>query len=127
MGYPVSPQAAQPGRGWWQREETSETPWTILDLQPQFCKGIYFENSGFHSNVVLLSLVSLLLAQSSQPLDKLSVKPSLAFFIWSDFWSGCSSVNQRQAGIAHILSRGRQELRCSLSRATQSAADCTYL
>lgn len=89
-------EAAQPGRVSWQREETSETPWIILDLQPQFCKGIYFENSGFHSNVVLFSLVSLLLPQSSQPLDKLSVKPSLAFFIRSDFWYVGSSVNQRQ-------------------------------
>lgn len=60
----------------------SKTVWIILDLQPQFCKGIYFENSSFHSNVVLFSLISLLLLQPQQPLDTLSVKQTLAFFIF---------------------------------------------
>lgn len=56
--------AGQPGRILWQRDVTSKTVWVILDLQPQFCKGIYFENSSFHSNVVLFFLISLLLLQS---------------------------------------------------------------
>jgi len=56
--------AAQPGWISWQREVTLKTVWIILDLQPQVCKGIYFENCSFHSNVVLFSLISLLLLQS---------------------------------------------------------------
>lgn len=61
MGELIVPHASVfPGPGWpaWVDLMASEPVWTVLDLQPQFCKGIYLGSSGFHSNVVLFSLIS---------------------------------------------------------------------